>query len=378
MIWKNGAEGILMSEEALSCIAQQTEALAVLSDAGQPETLPGIEAGTEKELGVRLIQWAAGSSNPLPEEACLQLEQGTAVLYGLSRYALKRVERLLKHADMALAMNLEAVRGELGAFDDRLHSLGRPFPGQIACAANVRQLVKGSELTSDKGRFSFGYDKAPRVQDAICLRAAPQTHGGVRDVFTFAAGQVERDIADHSETMDRAELALTGLLTALADLAHISERRTFRLNDTHFFYGLPMNLVMGDVGINHGFPVVQSTQAALVAELKLLTVPSQLLRVGEESMTYFTLCKVLKAVDLTERVLAVEILMSAQGMDIVVRKVPELAFGAGTGAIHRCLRQRVAVLEENRFMAPDMAAALELLSQGNMLAAAESAVGALQ
>ena len=95
-------------------------------------------------------------------------------------------------------------------------------------------------------------------------------------------------------------------------------------------------------------------------------------------MTYFTLCKVLKAVDLTERVLAVEILMSAQGMDIVVRKVPELAFGAGTGAIHRCLRQRVAVLEENRFMAPDMAAALELLSQGNMLAAAESAVGALQ
>lgn len=378
MNWTDGTAGLLLTQEALACIEREAAELAGLSEAGQLSKLPGLETGTEKELGAGLVRWAAEGGTPLSETACSQLEQGTAVLAGLARYAMRRVERVLKYADLALAMNLEAVRGELGAFDDRLHSLGRPFPGQIACAANVRKLVEGSELTCDKGRFAFGYDKAPRVQDAICLRAAPQTHGGVRDMFSFAAGQVERDIASHSRTMDRTELALTGLLTALADLAHISERRAFRLNDTHFSYGLPMNLVVGDVGINHGFPVVQSTQAALVAELKLLTVPAQLLRTGDESVTYFSVCKVIKAVELTERILAVEILMSAQGMDIVRRKVPDLSFGAGTGAAHRCLRGRVAVLEENRFMAPDMAAALELLNRGELLAAAESAVGALQ
>lgn len=378
MIWKDGAAGLPLTQEALTYIERQAPELAGLSSAGRLDQLPGLESGTEKELGAGLIQWAAEGGSPVSEGARLQLEQGTAVLAGLARYAMARVERVLKFADLALAMNLEAVRGELGAFDDRLHSLGRPFPGQIACAANVRKLVEGSELTCDKGRFAFGYDKAPRVQDAICLRAAPQTHGGARDMFTFAAEQVERDIADNSPAMERTELALTVLLTALADLAHISERRAFRLNDTHFSYGLPMNLVVGDVGINHGFPVVQSTQAALVAELKLLTAPAQLLRVGSESVAYFSVCKVIKAVELTERVLSVEILMSAQGMDIVKRKVPELSFGLGTGAAHRCLRSRVAVLEENRFMAPDMAAALELLNRGELLAAAESAAGALQ
>ena len=378
MIWKNGAAGLPLTEEALSCIEKEAGELAGLSGAGQPDALPGIEGGTEKDLGARLVQWAGSGSAPLSEAACRQLKQGTAVLYGMSRYAMKRVERVLKYADLALSMNLEAVRGEIGAFDDRLHSLARPFPGQIACASNVRRLLEGSEATSDKGRFGYGYDKAPRVQDAICLRAAPQTHGGSRDMFTFAARQVEQDIACHSETMDRTELAITGLITGLADLTHISERRTFRLNETRLSYGLPMNLVIGDVGINHGYPVVQATQAALVAELKLLTMPAQLVRVGEESVTYFNLCKLLKAVELAERVLSVEVLMSGQGMDIVARKVPGLSFGTGTSAAHRCLRQRVAVLEANRFMVPDMVAALELLNQGKLLAAAESAVGTLQ
>lgn len=178
--------------------------------------------------------------------------------------------------------------------------------------------------------------------------------------------------------MDRTELALAALLTAVADLAHISERRTFRLNDTRLSYGLPMNLVVGDMGINHGFPVVQSTQAALVAELKLLTLPAPLLRVGDESMTYFSMCKLLKAVDLAEHIMSVECLMSAQGMDIVKRAVPDRSFGTGTNAAHACLRKSVSVLEANRFMAPDMAVVLELVENGALLKAAESAVGRLE
>ena len=375
MIWNDGAAGLPLTMEALSCIAREAEELASLPLAGGANALPGIEHGTEKELAAALAAWAGEGLSPAGRE---RLEEGRAILHGLTRYALERTERLLKYADLALSMNLEAIRGEQGAFDDRLHSLARPFPGQIASAANVRRLLAGSQATTDEGRFAYGYDTAPRVQDAICLRAAPQTHGGARDVFTFTRDQAERDMAENSSSMARTELALSGLITALADLAHISERRGFRLNDSKLSYGLPMNLVVGDVGMNHGYPMVQASQAVSVAELKLMTMPAQLLRTTEESMTYFNLCKLLKAVALTERVLAVEILMSAQGMDIVLRKVPGMAFGAGTAAARQCLRQRVSVLERNRFMAPAMAAALELLESGELLQAAEDAVGPLQ
>ena len=378
MIWGHEVSGYQLTEEALADIAGSSDTLSTLVCSGQKADLPGIENGDEHDLGVRLIQWAKDGGHPLSDAARLELEHGPAVLYGMSRYALRRVERLLKYADLALAMNLEAVRGETGAFDDRLHSIARPFPGQIACANNVRRLLAGSKATTDEGRYAYGYDTAPRVQDAICLRAAPQTHGGSRDMYIFAHKQVEQDIAEHSASMPRAELAITGLLTALADLAHISERRTFRLNNSSLSYGLPMNLVIGEVGINHGYPVVQATQAVSVAELKLLTMPAQNIRVGSESIAYFNICKLLKLINFTEHVFAVEVLMSGQGMDIVARKVPNITFGTGTTAAHRCLRERVTVLEKNRFMLPDMMAALELLQQGTLLSAAESAVGTLE
>ena len=182
MIWNDGAAGLPLTMEALNCIAREAEELASLPLAGQADALPGLEQGTEKELAAALAAWAGESLSPAGRK---QLEEGTAILHGLTRYALERTERLLKYADLALSMNLEAIRGEQGAFDDRLHSLARPFPGQIASAANVRRLLADSQATTDEGRFAYGYDTAPRVQDAICLRAAPQTHGGARDVFTF-------------------------------------------------------------------------------------------------------------------------------------------------------------------------------------------------
>lgn len=371
MVWSNGFEGIPVLPEFWDRLAGEIPGLR-LTDGERP----GMEGGTERELGRAILRQAEDAGCVLGQREREELDSGWAVLRALGPSVLKRVGRLLSYADLAAAMNLEAIRGELGAFDDRLHRLGRPYPGQIACAENIRRLVAGSEMVCDEGRYAFGYDKAPRVQDAICVRATPQTHGGVRDVFSFAQRQVEADLAEESRSMVRTELALTALLTALADLTHISERRTFRLNDTHLSYGLPMNLVMGDVGINHGFPVVQSTQAALTAELKLLTLPAQLL--GEESTAYFSWCKVIKAVELAERVLAVEILMAAQGMDIVAAALPQRSFGGGTEAARRCLRQRVATLTENRFMSPDMMAALELLQQGAILSAAEDAAGVLQ
>ena len=191
------------------------------------------------------------------------------VANGIAWYCVKKAHEYMKVADVVTALNLEAIRGELGAFDDRLSSIARPFRGQIDCAANVRALVSGSRMTTDEGRYAFGYDTHPRVQDAICVRATPQTHGGARDVCYFAEESVEKAVFDGGSRYG-VEYALDGLETAVSDMAHICERRTFRLNDSRLSYGLPMNLTHGATGLNHGFPVVQSnrcrTEAARAAE----------------------------------------------------------------------------------------------------------------
>lgn len=280
----------------------------------------------------------------------------------------------VKMADIAVAMNLEAIRGETGAFDLRLSAVARPFPGQIECAANVNALLQGSRVTTDEGRYGYGYDTHPRVQDAICVRATPQTHGGSRDFLNWFKDCLEAP--DCSPEL--LEYAANGLITALADLAHISERRAFRLNDTRLSYGLPMNLVPDAAGLNHGYPVVQSNQAAFVAELKLLTLPTAAVKRDTECMASYALFKLVKGMALLRKTLAIEVLMCAQAMDIVHAKIPEIPFGKGTQAVHDELRKTISLMTENRFVSPDMCEAERLVENGALLAAAEAAVGELR
>lgn len=299
------------------------------------------------------------------------------VVNGIAWYAVSKAHEYMKVADIAVALNLEAIRGELGAFDDRLSSVARPFPGQIDCASNVRRLVDGSRMTTDEGRYAFGYDTHPRVQDAICVRATPQTHGGARDVCYFAEDVVERAILEGGSGYG-AEYALDGLETAIADLAHICERRTFRLNDSRLSYGLPMNLTHGATGLNHGFPVVQSNQAALVAELKLLVLPSAVVKAPGECAAYYAACKMLRALPLLSKVMAIELLMACQGMDIVKERLPELSFGLGTAAAKDKVREKIAMMTENRFVSPDMNEADRFITSGEVLKAVEATVGGLR
>lgn len=306
------------------------------------------------------------------------LVRGDAAVSGLAYYVCLRAGRSIKTADIAVAMNLESIRGELGAFDARLSNIARPFPGQKETASNVRHMVEGSLVITDEGRYAFGYDKKPRVQDAICVRATPQTHGGVRDIYHWAVAQVEKDADEACGGLYRTEYALDALATALADLAHISERRTFRLNETKLSYGLPMNLVPDELGINYGFPIVQSTQAAEVAELKLMTLPGTAIKSGEECLAFQAVSRVMRILLLLDRVMAVEILLSAQAMDIVHARIPAFPFGRGTTAVQHKVREYISMMDENRFVAPDMQLAERLLVDGELLASAEAALSALQ
>ena len=139
-----------------------------------------------------------------------------------------------------------------------------------------------------------------------------------------------------------------------------------------------MNLTHGATGLNHGFPVVQSNQAALVAELKLLVLPSAVVKAPGECSAYYAACKMLRALPLLSKVMAIELLMACQGMDIVKERLPELSFGLGTAAAKDKVREKIAMMTENRFVSPDMNEADRFITSGEVLKAVEATVGGLR
>ncbi len=303
----------------------------------------------------------------------------------LSIQALKEAKKLAKTADICISMNLEGIRGETGAFDKRLHELARPFANQIISAENTRRLLEDSEFTTEKARIVFGGDKGARCQDAISYRAAPQTHGGVRDTVQWLEENLKNEINAISYRINPlVGYSLDLMVIALADLGNISERRSFRLNDSHLSYGLPMNLVGENPGFNHGFPVIQAAATAVLAELKLLALPSAASSVidgrndGYNCTTYLSAQKTLEATSLLAKVLAVEMLMTAQAMDLVKDKLKDFKFGKGTTAAIDEFRKHIEMTRVNRFAVPDMVEADRLVAEAVVLDAVEKAIGRLK
>lgn len=301
----------------------------------------------------------------------------------LAAELLFRGKRLVQNADICTAMHLEAIRGELAAFDDRLHSQGRPFVGQIAAAANIRTLTKGSQYTTESARLAFGFDTAPRCQDAICIRAMPQTHGGVRDSLAFLE-QVLRGQLNYIRSGPNPVLshAVEHATTALIDLGNISERRDFRLLDSHLSYGLNDNLVFENPGFNHGLPVVQEAATALLGELKLAALPATatedtaaLLAQGSQ---YRSARKAVRMLPLLEKVIAVEAFMSFQAMALVQKALPDCRFGEGTAAVYSAFCSQMDAVRQNRYLNTDLHKALRMVSGGELIQAAQQAVGLLQ
>lgn len=297
----------------------------------------------------------------------------------------KKAVNLVKTADLCLSITLESIRGETGAFDWRLHELGRPYKNQIKSAHNVVRIIEGSEFTTEEGRLAFGYDKKARVQDAISFRAAPQTHGGVRDAVEWLGTLLEQEITSMSYKINPAlGYGLDLVVIALADLGNISERRSFRLTDTSLSYGLPMNLVGGDPGYNHGFPVVQASSTAVLAELKLLAVPSSsnsVICTGHSKYhctTYASALKLLEANSLLSKVFAIEMLMGAQAVDLAKDKLDRFRLGYGTLSAMNEFRKTVKVTRKDRFVRPDMVEAARLIDEDIVLKAVEKTIGELE
>jgi len=283
-------------------------------------------------------------------------------------------------------MSVEALLGTDRVFADDLAAL-RPHPGQAAAAANLHDLLAGSAIVASHA----GAEDA-RVQDAYSLRCAPAVHGAARDTLDHARAVADRELAaaiDNPVVLPDGRIesngnfhgaplgyALDFLAVAVADVASMSERRTDRLLDRNRSAGLPAFLAH-DPGVDSGYMIAQYTQAGIVSELKRLAVPasvdsipSSAMQEDHVSMGWAAGRKLRRALDGLTRVLAIELMTAARGLDL---RAP-LQTGPRTGAARAALRRVVPGPGPDRYLAADIEAAVAVVRGGTLLAV----VGELQ
>jgi len=340
------------------------------------ERLPGGEA--LRRAGIEPVVLGAKEG--------LALINGTQVMSAMGCLLVSEARRLAGTADVAAALSLEALRGQIAPFHP-LVQMARPHPGQEEVARNIRRLTEGSTLLTGPGEV--------RVHDGYSLRCIPQVHGACRDALAHLAEVVEREInsaTDNPLVFPEERLVISGgnfhgqpvamaldyACIALATLGVISERRLERLLNPGQS-GLPAFLTRSG-GLCSGLMLVQYTAAALVSENKTLAHPASVDSIptsaGQEdhvSMGPWAARKARRVLDNVEWVLAAELLAAAQAVEFL----GSAGLGAGTGPVWQLIRRHVPPLEEDRPPAPDLARLKELVSAGDILRAAEEAVGPL-
>ncbi|HEY5840190.1 MAG TPA: histidine ammonia-lyase [Mycobacterium sp.] len=323
------------------------------------------------------------------EKEGLALINGTDGMLGQLVLALTDLDNLFRLADIAAAMSVEGQLGTDRVFAADLQQL-RPHPGQAVAAANMVRLLADSAIVA-----SHQVPDCAVVQDAYSLRCSPQVAGAARDTAAHARVVAERELAS---VIDNPVVTLDGrvesngnfhgapvayvldfLAIVVADLAGISERRTDRFLDVARNHGLHAFLA-DDPGVDSGHMIAQYTQAGIVSELKRLanpasadSIPSSAMQEDHVSMGWSAARKLRRAIDGLTRVLAIEVLTAARGIDMRAPLTPSPA----TGAAVAVLREHVEGPGPDRYLAPEIAAAVELARSGAIVKAVEDAIGPL-
>jgi histidine ammonia-lyase len=297
-----------------------------------------------------------------PKEG-LSLVNGTEPMQALLAFSVHDAAMLVQAADVACALSVEALLGTDRPYDERVQVL-RPHPGQLASAANLRALLAGSPLLASHRHSRHA------VQDAYCLRCAPQVHGAVREVLGFARQVLVTElgsVVDNPVIVPDGEVMTTGnfhgeplafaadmLAMGLAELASISERRVDRMLDPAFSRGLPPFLAPA-AGTNSGFMLAQYTAASLVSENKVLahpasvdTIPTSGKQEDHVSMGWTAVRKLRDVVANVRTCLAVEICCGTQGIDL---RASVASPSAPLQAVHDLVRASVPRMDVDREVA---------------------------
>ena len=315
----------------------------------------------------------------------LALLNGTQAMTAVGGLAVARALRLVKLADLAGAMSLEALMGTPAAFDPRIH-LARAHAGQIAAAAHLESLMQESEIREAHR------DGDSRVQDAYCLRCMPQVHGAVRGALDHVRSVLEVETGSatdnplifpaHALGTEREAAVISGgnfhgapLAFAfdyagivLTDLASITERRIDRLLNPDINEGLPAFL-SPDPGLSSGFMMAQIVAAAMINECQVLANPSSTGTIptdgGKEdhvSMGMTGALKLRQIVTNVEQIVAIELMCAAQGLEF---RRP-LQAGPAVEAAYAKIRAIVPKLEEDRVVSGDMQRLAEAVRSGEI------------
>lgn len=315
----------------------------------------------------------------------LSLINGTQMMSAYGAFILHRSLQLEKTADILSAMSLEALQGSIMPFSECIHEI-RPHPGQKSVAANVRLLLEASEILES-------HRECGKVQDPYCLRCVPQVHGASRDALDYARNVVEIELNSVTDNPlifepDRVisggnfhgqplALAMDFAAIALAELASISERRTYLLLEGHD--GLP-RLLMKETGLNSGFMIPQYTAAALVSENKILchpasvdSIPTSLGQEDHVSMGSISAVKLLQVMKNVEYVLAIELLTAAQALDYRAPLRP----GRGVEVAHNYVRERIPHRESDYLFQDDLSPSMTIIRSASMQEEISAQIGEL-
>ncbi|HMB98146.1 MAG TPA: histidine ammonia-lyase [Balneolaceae bacterium] len=310
----------------------------------------------------------------------LSLINGTQLMSAYGAFVLHKTIRLLKLADLVSAMSLEALQGSITPFDKKIHDI-RPHRGQIRTARNIRKLLEESEILES-------HRDCGKVQDPYCLRCIPQVHGASRTAIEHCIEIFETEInsvTDNPLVFENGEiisggnfhgqpiaLAIDYAKIALAELASISERRTYLLLKGHD--GLP-KLLMEETGINSGFMIPQYTAAALVSENKVLCHPASVdsipTSMGQEdhvSMGSIGALHLYQVYQNVEQVLAIELFTAAQALDF--RK--PLKPGKGVDLAHAFVRKEIPHAITDHYFKDEIEKVVELIQKNELLDLIES------
>lgn len=354
-------------------------ALPIIGE-GKVEYQGGVMSGAEafKRAGLTPIKLAAKEG--------LALTNGTTIMTAVGVLQTLRAERYSQTADIAGCLSLEALNGTDLAFDERIHAL-RPYPRQMECAGNMRSLLKDSEFTREHASLN--------VQDAYTLRCIPQVHGAVRDAIAYARWVFEIELnavtdnplifIDDKEEItvlsggnfhgEPLAIAMDYLAFSVAELGNISERRIMRLTDECSNKNVLPAFLTNEGGLNSGFMILQYTAAALATENKVFahpasvdTIPTSANVEDHVSMGATAAIKLRSVLDNVERILAIELMSAAQGIDFRRQVIgAEKKLGMGTRGVYALIRQHIPFIESDTVMYEYMESMRQLVAAGKVL-----------
>jgi histidine ammonia-lyase len=343
------------------------------------------EAEYEGEVitGAEALRRAGLSPVVLAAKEGLALTNGTALMAALGALAVVEAENAAAVADVAGALSLEALHGTMWAFDPRLHAV-RPHPRQVDCAGQMRRLLEGSTFIRPPDDLD--------IQDAYTLRCIPQVHGACHDAIKYARWVLEIELNSATDNPlifwegdvpvaisggnfhgEPLAIAFDYLGLGMTEMGNIAERRLTRLTDgTSNRHVLP-DFLTREAGLNSGFMLTQYTAAALASENKALvhpasadTIPTSANWEDHVSNGPIAARQARRIIQNVERILAIELLAAAQGIDFRREAMPAARMGCGTQIAYDMIRARVPFLARDDVMYPYMNDIHQLVASGEL------------